>query len=450
MDAWWIAGLLGIATGLLMWRASRAPVLAWVALAPLGLALVGCTPTRAALAGALAGALGLVGNVSSPAFRALVPLTVGPSAATWGLGFGLAGWALEAIGSPWLVVVLPVASVLVLLPLRVLGAPRWVSNPLACTQERWLPVVHIARLGGDLATTAVLALASSALALVIAAPIAGVPALAGAGAAALLVVLALSFGVRSLRAAQRRVHRAPRVRVAAIVVDGAPPRGRELTGLWPIESPEYRDVAATVRRYEPHVARAVELGARLLVLPEVCVSVDAVTRDAWLEAIARWAKEHRVAIVAPSFDTSVPKNGLAIVDERGLVARYDKQHPARGLEPPRHARTPVGPHAVCTADAEVALSTVICVDLDYADHVPRVRAGGGILAAPSNDWFGGFELLHHSTAVWSAVMTGATIVRATGHGISSVIDGAGRVMTAQSSQEGPVVLVVDAPHAMPR
>jgi apolipoprotein N-acyltransferase len=53
------------------------------------------------------------------------------------------------------------------------------------------------------------------------------------------------------------------------------------------------------------------------------------------------------------------------------------------------------------------------------------------------------------TAIWSAVLTGATVVRATGQGISSVIDGAGRVLAQASSAEGPVVLVVDAPIPSP-
>jgi apolipoprotein N-acyltransferase len=66
-----------------------------------------------------------------------------------------------------------------------------------------------------------------------------------------------------------------------------------------------------------------------------------------------------------------------------------------------------------------------------------------VLAAPSNDWFGGFEVLHHRSAVWSAVIGGVPIVRATGHGISSIYDVAGRVLLQQTSAAGPVVLVHD-------
>ena len=66
-----------------------------------------------------------------------------------------------------------------------------------------------------------------------------------------------------------------------------------------------------------------------------------------------------------------------------------------------------------------------------------------LLAAPSNDWFDGFEVIHHRSAVWTAVIGGVPIVRATGHGISSIYDSAGRVLMHRTSAAGPVVLVGD-------
>ena len=123
-----------------------------------------------------------------------------------------------------------------------------------------------------------------------------------------------------------------------------------------------------------------------------------------------------------------------------MVGRYEKQHPARGAEPPRLAKMEVGPHRLATG---AALSTAICVDLDYSDTARSARRAGALLAVPSNDWFGGFEVLHHKSAVWAAVMGGVPVVRSTGHGISSIFDGAGHVLKQQSSAGGPVVLVAD-------
>jgi len=147
-----------------------------------------------------------------------------------------------------------------------------------------------------------------------------------------------------------------------------------------------------------------------------------------------------VAIVAPYFDASTPRNTLAVIDKSGVVAHHDKQHPAPGAEPPCLNRMEVGPHRL--ADG-TALSTAICVDLDYSDTARSARRAGALLAAPSNDWFGGFEVLHHKSAVWAAVMSGVPIVRATGQGISSIYDSAGHVLKQQNSAGGPVVLVAD-------
>src|ERR1035438_8634313 len=215
-------------------------------------------------------------------------------------------------------------------------------------------------------------------------------------------------------------------------------------GHWPIESPDYRDVAGTVRRYAPHIEAAATAGAKLLVLPEVAVYVvNELSRVAWIDAVTAWARTYGVTIIAPFFDASVPRNTLCVVEPTGVAFTYDKQHPGRGIEPPRTSPMPPGPHR--SSIRAWALSTVICVDLDYGDLVPPVRGAGGVLCAPSNDWLDGFEELHHRTAVWAAARTGATVVRATGHGISAAFDGTGRVLARASSQFGPVVLVVDAP-----
>lgn len=132
-----------------------------------------------------------------------------------------------------------------------------------------------------------------------------------------------------------------------------------------------------------------------------------------------------------------PKNTLVVVDRSGVVGTYDKQHPVRGLEPPCPTKMPVGP---CVLASGAALSTAICADLDYSDIASSARGAGKILAAPSNDW-DSFALLHHRAAVWAAVIGGVPLIRAAGQGISSIYDGAGRVMKQQSSAAGPVVLV---------
>lgn len=232
------------------------------------------------------------------------------------------------------------------------------------------------------------------------------------------------------------------VRVAAVVSDGAPPDG-ELDGLWPLRSAEYSDVDATLCRYAPLIEDAARAGATLIVLPEVAVRVNASSRSKWLEGVGRWASTHRTTVVAPFFDESRPANELAIVGPDGAsgATYYEKQHPAP-VEVERHAR--MSPGTGRFGSPSTAMSTVICVDLDYGDLVRPVTQVGGVLAVPANDWP---ELadLHHRTAVWAPVMSGVPMIRATGHGISAAYDASGKVICQQSSLNGPVVLVADLP-----
>lgn len=438
-----LALTLGLASGFLSLLSLRLPVLGWIAFAPLGVAVFECSPAGAALAGAVAGALANGREVADRNMRAFGILASAISAATWAAGFGLA--ARIAPAEPvWMPLVLPLTVVLVHLPLRFAGAPGWHNNPIGQAQARFASVVHTSKLGGDLTPTALLALCSASVAMLLIQP---APSTAFVFGGCFLVVGGmLAFGRRSFEAASRRCEKAPTVRVAAVVVNGPPPTGR-VSGTWPIESPAYREVEATLARYRPHVQTAALQGAELVLLPEVCVTVDRHSRQRFMEGVGGLARANEVVLVAPFFDASIPKNELVVVDSSGsVVARYEKQHPVAHVEGKRERRMDPGPVPVRVRNREITLSTVLCVDLDYRDLVAPVHRAGGILLAPSNDW-PVFDELHHRSAIWSAVATGVSVVRATGWGISAAYDGAGRVLSQASSHEGPVVLTVDVPLA---
>ena len=440
-----LALALGAGSGLLSLASLRLPILGWLAFAPLGVAVCQSPPAWAALAGAIAGALANSREIADRSMRVFGFLAAIISAAAWAAGFGLAAWI--APSEPvWLVLAVPLTVVLVHLPLRLVGAPGWHSNPIGQAQARFLTVVHTARIGGDLTPTALLAVSGAAIAMFLVDPAPSVAKVLVAGACALAIAGMLVFGRRSLDAAVRRLQMTRTVRVAAVVANGPRPKG-VVNGTWPIESPDYRDVEATLERYRPHVIAAAARGAEVVLLPEVCVIVDRNSRQRFVDAVASWARAKRVVLVAPFFDASIPKNELVVVDSSGsVVARYEKQHPVAHLEGKREARMPPGPIPVTTGDRRISLSTVICVDLDYGDLVAPVRRAGGILLAPSNDW-PVFDELHHRSAVWPAVATGVSVVRATGWGVSAAYDGAGRLLARASSHDGPVVLTVDVPVA---
>ncbi len=442
----WLFPALGALSGLLGITSRRCLPLGWVALAPVGYALVVGSPAEAALAAAIAGGLINSREIADPTMRKFGILAAVMSAGTWALVYAAVAKSVPSHPA-WLALALPLSTWLVHLPVRIAGAPRWHSNPLASAQEPWLTVVHTARVGGDLTPTLLLSLSGAAIAMLsVRWPPDGTTILTAGGCLALLL-FALILGRQSLKRATRTADLAPRVRVAAVVANApAPPTGK-MRGTWPIESADYKDVGATIARYAPHVESAARQGAKVIVLPEVGLTVDEDSLPRWLAAVSGWARSNAVTIVAPYLDSVRPKNELRVVGPDGQhLAHYEKQHPIAHLEGKRERRQAPGPWPVMCGDRHVALSTVLCVDLDYDDLRDPVRQAGGILAVPANDW-PVFDELHHRAAVWAAVTTGVSIVRATGWGISAMFDGAGRVLAKASSVHQAAVLVADIPCA---
>jgi len=426
---------LGLASGLLGILARRWAWIGWGMLAPLCAAIYLSPPPAAGLVGLLTGVLLAAPTVWGhfPFNRRIEVALTTLFAFVFGGASALAAVLWPDNAPTWGILIFPLVMVGACALLERQGG-RLANGPII-SQEGRLPVVHIARLGGDLAVSALLAVSAAVLAtLLVALPPARETIIAAAVGAA-MVVCALAVGIMSYRFRLRRIRRAPLIRVAAISVD-AP-----VSGVVTI-MPE-GDVDATIRRYEPHVLRALAEGACVVVLPEVAVTVNAQSRQRWLDALSAWARQGNAIVASGLFDADTQLNQLVIADHSGeIAATYDKQHPVRGGEPPRQRR--MKPALLRSDTARV--SGVICYDLDYGDLVGPVSRAGGMLIVPSNDWKEYAEI-HHRAAVWAAVITGVPIVRSTGHGISAIYDAAGRVLARASSFAGPVVLVADVPVA---
>jgi predicted amidohydrolase len=438
-----IAVGLGAASGILGVVAYRFGLawLAWLTLAPLAVAVYVSSPIAAALAGAICGALITGGNrqVSLPAIvRGARLVEAGITtwvALFWGLVFGLAAWLWPDGVPAWGAVIMPAAAVVLSLAYGRFLAPRFWSWFLG-SQDRALPVVHIARLGTDLVIPALLAL-SATVPVILLVQLPPSPATIAAAVAATLVVAgALGFGFVSYRRAVARLDAGAPLRVAAVAAA-------------PVEfdpwSAAYRDVGAVIGSYQPVVARAIAEAARLIVLPECAALVTPQSRQQWLAAVSTWARVANARVVAGLFDEERRKNLLVIADETGqIVVTHEKQHPATMFGEPRsEERTPP---ALFPRDP-FPVSAVTCVDLDYSDLVRPVARAGGVLAVPAHDWDEIAEM-HHRSAVWAAVTAGVPVVRSAGHGISAVHDAAGRVAGRASSLDGPCALVVDVPTSM--
>jgi apolipoprotein N-acyltransferase len=438
-----IAVGLGAASGMLAVLAPRVPWLAWLMLAPLAAAVYLYSPVDAAVAGAVFGVLAW----ALAAWRMRLPWWVFPamvtaiSAAFAGTVCALAAWAWPRGVPAWGALIMPAAAVVLS------GTPRLggyggpmarLEDPFPRSQEAWLPIVHVARLAGsDLVIPALLALAASVPVMLLVHLPPSAVTVAAAIASLLVVASALGFGLASYRRAVGRAQKGQSLRVAAVSVDG---NASPWIDGGQSRAPVYRDVGSTIRRYQPHVARATAAGARLIVLPEQAIVVTAQSRDRWLAAVSGWAKEANAILVTGLFDADLQQNQLVITDETGaIVATYEKQHPF-GMDPKPQTRMPP---ALLPRDP-VPVSGVICFDLDYADLVRPVARAGGVLAVPANDWAEVAEM-HHRSAVWTPVMAGVPMVRSAGHGTSAIYDAAGRVLARASTFDGPVALVADVP-----
>lgn len=314
------------------------------------------------------------------------------------------------------------------------------SSPLLMSQTSVATVLHISGLGNELVIPALFGLSGALVAipfLVDSFSARTIGALVLAGSA---VGGAVLFGSIEARKRGTATARTARVRVAAVASNPAVVAGRDYMN----DEDDRKDIAGLIEAYGPLIERASGQGARLVVLPQAVAWVTEENREKWIGALQTWAQEHSLWLVSGMFELDRQANRLVVVDPEGdLATSYDKQHPFQG-EPRRYAKMP--PANLRGPQGE--LSGVICYDLDYPDMTRAVAHHGGLLAVPANDWREVQEL-HHRAAIWGAVLSGATVVRATTHGVSSVIDAAGRVLARASSFDGPAVVVADAPALPP-
>jgi len=431
-----IALALGLASGLLYVLTWRARIAAWAALIPLAAVAWLAAPLPAAAAGLVFGAIAALPGLwrRVPFNRRFERAAIAATAVSFAAVMAAAAWLWPDAAPAWGLVVFPVA-LLVVTGLPEHSAGRLANGMLAMAQ-RYPTLVHVARLGHDQAVTALLAL-WSVLPVALFADWPTAPAtIAAVCIAAAAVAAALVCGRLRLARAVRAADTAPRIRVAAVAAD------LDAAGQTPGQDARGR-LAQVTGAYQPLVAQAFAEGARVIVLPENAAwATTGADKTTWLDTLSRWARQGQATVVAGMFDETASRNQVAITGPDGrLLATYSKRHPfgagerfTRGSEPPAAITDPV------------RLSAAICYDLDYNDLVRPVRRHGGLLAAPANDW-AEYAGIHRQAAIWVPVLTATTMIRAASHGISAIIDPAGRTIAQATTFDGPVVLIADAPLA---
>lgn len=222
---------------------------------------------------------------------------------------------------------------------------------------------------------------------------------------------------------------------------------------WRADEVVVADPAAVRTAFAPEVDELVQrteaeaaVGARIVVWPETQAKVLDGDRPALLARVADIARRHQAYVntAFALYTDQAPfiRNISSLVTPDGQVAwTYDKTHPT----PMERMRPGTGP--VPSLDTPYGrLASVICYDADYPD---LVRQPVDILLVPSADW-AGFEYLHAQKAVFRAVENGYAVVRPSSHGVSTVIDGQGRVRAQNDSFTSRTPAMVAAVPVQPR
>ena len=335
----------------------------------------------------------------------------------------------------------------------VLGGFPWGS--LGYSQYRQLTVIQIAEFGGVYAVSFVVIAVNAALAATVVLPRRGA---AGAlGLAALLVAATLTFGVTRL--GQAGGTHADTVSVAVVQPSIAQPLKSD-AGYAETTLQTYFGLTRQAGRGRPD----------LVVWPETASPVILRRDPQLVAALRRLSRDIGASLVVGSIDvegTSAPtyRNTAFLLDERGIVGRYDKIHLVpfgeyvplsavigfvRGwaefigdLEP--------GSRSVVFSGPPAAFGTVICYEGIFPALVRRfVKDGARFMVNMTNDgWFGQTDgpLQHLGMYPLRAVEHRIAVVRAANTGISAVIAPTGEIVSslplfARGTLEGRVSLRV--------
>lgn len=435
-----------------------ASVLAFVALAPLLVALRGVGIARGFGLGWVAGTIACNGLTSASIFAALVrarhPAWLAGTEAIvipqlcGALYFGAFGAYVALLerrrpGTPWRLLVLPAAWVVGELARSRIGyGMPWVL--LAHSQVRQVWLLQVADVVGAYGVSFVVALVNVLVATLLAPPAAGARwrLRAPLAVAASLLAATLAYGrVQLVR------WRAP----GGAPLDVALVQG-DLPDAWRTSLP---DLPRAVARYRDLVTRVAADRPDLVILPENAVSVSASANPHLLAEVASpLAGTEAMLLVGAPRDVALGpgrasiRNSAYLLDAEGTIrAVYDKRHlvpfgeVSTWLVPAVLQRRVgltdnyvAGDVATLFEVAGVRFATLICWEGIYAETVRGlVRAGAELLVNLSNDdWFGGHAAReqHFQATLLRAVEARRFLVRVTNSGATAIVDPRGVVVVA--------------------
>jgi len=217
------------------------------------------------------------------------------------------------------------------------------------------------------------------------------------------------------------------------------------------------DINGNIERMHAQAREAARLGARVLVLPELCLCGYPEAGEAQARAVAAdgpevsrvgtHARETGVALCFGFVERSADGtlcNSMAFVDERGrLTAVYRKVH----LWVTERAWAVPGEGFQSFDHGSLRLGMWICYDTRFPEGARRLALSGATLCLVGSAWFGPedeWELALRARAVDNGVFAaGAAVQGSFGsvpfHGASLIIDPHGRVLARARPDRDDVI-----------
>jgi apolipoprotein N-acyltransferase len=193
-------------------------------------------------------------------------------------------------------------------------------------------------------------------------------------------------------------------------------------------------------------------GAKIVIWPELNLLVFKEDEQPFLERARQLARTDSIyllmgmATVTLGVQRPLENKALLINDSGAVICSYGKSHAMPGWETelgtPGTGSVPV----VNTAYGRMAIA--ICFDADFPGFIRQAgEQHADLLLVPANDWEE-IKHIHLAMAAFRAVEIGATMIRATSTGLSSLIDPYGRILAVTDHfAPGARVMVAQVPLA---
>jgi apolipoprotein N-acyltransferase len=194
---------------------------------------------------------------------------------------------------------------------------------------------------------------------------------------------------------------------------------------------DFDDELLHTARYANEVARLATRGAKVVVLPERAININAEIALATDSILTKAARESKVMVVAgyTNFKHKDKRNSAMVTNSEGqIVLDYNKAHLVTGLEDQFVPGSDIG----LSSFQGIQTGVAVCKDMDFSNFTRKYGLGQVVfLCVPAWD-FVVDDWLHSRMAVLAGVENGFSEVRPARLGRLTISDQYGRI-TAETS-----------------